>query len=298
MRKKKAGTKGLMKRLILTSLCVLIVTGTSFGDWPTPKWVQLPNETTYGMDVRMDRNDEEDERFLADDFLCSITEKITDIHFWGSWKNDVEGEITNIHLSIHSDIPADQLPYSRPGEQLWAMDFSQFDKQLYRDISPNYERWWDPVNQLYLRDGDSRIWQYNINIDPLAAFEQRGTPENPIVYWLDIYVETDGKGQFGWKTSSQHWNDDAVLGVPNPTGGPGMSWSELTYPYSIPPWMENSVDFAFVVTPEPGTILLLGTGLLTVISRRRRFNNMAQTQTTCAFGGTENQSNVFRRSER
>jgi len=294
MRKKEAGlTKGLMKRLILTSLFVLIVTGTSFGDWVAPKWVQLPNETSYGMDVRMDRNDEVG-RTLADDFLCTSTDKITDIHFWGSWKNDIEGEITKIHLSIHNDISASQSQsYSRPGEQLlWSMDFDsgQFAKRLYKDISPAYERWLDPINQQsYQRQGDQKIWQYNINIDPSVAFEQQGTADNPIVYWLDVYVETNGGGEFGWKTSSQHWNDDAVLGVPIPTGQAGISWSELGYPYSTPPWQGNSVDFAFVVTtiPEPGTIFLLGTGLLTVISRRRRFNNMAQRRTTYVFGGNK-----------
>jgi len=302
MRKKEAGlTKGLMKRLILTSLCVLIVTGTSFGDWVTPKWVQLPNETSYGMDVRMDRNDGV-ERTLADDFLCASTDKITDIHFWGSWKGDVEGVIKNIHLSIHEDISASQSQsYSRPGEQLWAMDFGsgQFAKQLYKDISPSYERWLDPINQQsYQREGDQKIWQYNINIDPSLAFEQQGTAEEPRVYWLDVYVETNGGGEFGWKTSSQHWNDDAVWGVPNPTGQPGISWSELGYPYSTPPWQGSSVDFAFVVTPEPGTILLLGTGLLTVISRRRRFNNMAQRRRTCVFGETSNEAGNFKGSER
>jgi hypothetical protein len=42
-----------------------------------------------------------------------------------------------------------------------------------------------------------------------------------------------------------------------------------------------------ICIPEPGTILLLGTGLLTVISRRRRFNNMAQRRTTYVFWGNK-----------
>jgi hypothetical protein len=67
-----------------------------------------------------------------------------------------------------------------------------------------------------------------------------------------------------------HWNDDAVMGIPNPTGGPDTSWLELTYPYSTPPWLGESVDFAFVVTPEPGTVVLLGLGGLSVLRRRRR----------------------------
>jgi len=37
---------------------------------------------------------------------------VQQVHFWISWTNDHVGFITNVHLSIHSDVPAP--PYSRP----------------------------------------------------------------------------------------------------------------------------------------------------------------------------------------
>jgi len=78
----------------------------------------------------------------------------------------------------------------------------------------------------------------------------------------------------------------------------GTPVTTLKFTISGSAGMAGVDNLTVVSVPEPGTILLLGTGLLTVISRRRRFNNMAQMRTTCAFGGTENWSNIFRRSER
>jgi len=73
-----------MKRLILISLCVVFVCGTAVADWiPTDpaKWVQLSDlEPTIGMDVYATYP-----KVLADDFLCTEPEPITDLPIWGSW---------------------------------------------------------------------------------------------------------------------------------------------------------------------------------------------------------------------
>ncbi len=68
------------------------------------KWLQLPDVSPTGIDIRVDRNDEMP-RTLADDFECDESGLITDVHIWGSWKDDIKGRITTIHLSIHGDIP-------------------------------------------------------------------------------------------------------------------------------------------------------------------------------------------------
>ena len=64
------------------------------------KWVQLPDLSPNGIDVRVD-----DLRIAADDFECRDTSLLTDVHLWGSWKDDWHGRIENIHLSIHGDDP-------------------------------------------------------------------------------------------------------------------------------------------------------------------------------------------------
>jgi hypothetical protein len=67
---------------------------------PNTKWVQLPDVSRHGIDIRVD-----DGRIAADDFECRETSLLTDVHLWGSWKGDEVGEIRNVHLSVHADDP-------------------------------------------------------------------------------------------------------------------------------------------------------------------------------------------------
>jgi|LGVE01.1.fsa_nt_gb hypothetical protein len=70
---------------------------------------------------------------------------------------------------------------------------------------------------------------------------------------------------WGWETSYEHWNDDAVRGN---IAGP---WEELRYPEGHP--LEGqSIDMAFEITtvPIPGAVWLLGSGLIGLVAVRRR----------------------------
>jgi hypothetical protein len=212
------------------------------------KWEQQPDTSEYegygtGMDIRFDRTDGIN-RLLADDFLCTETGPIRRIKLWGSWHNDVKCQINKIHLSIHNDKPAaENYGMSEPNALLWSKEFSpaDFNETLYN--SNVTEWWWDPYMNVVVYPGDHQIWQYDINI-PRGAFVQQGNSSNPIVYWLDAYVELDPMdpnfltAQFGWKTSSQHWNDAGVWWAPQ-----WNQWNELLYPSG--PYYYHSVDLAF-----------------------------------------------------
>jgi len=246
--------------------------GQPFGIWggwslrlgqPTEvtKWEQLPNMTDYGMDVRCDRRDGTN-RVLADDFLCEQTGPITKVRLWGSWKNDSKGQIKTIHLSIHSDDPVGiggtdpTNIYSKPDQLLWSGDFNapHFTETLFYDLTPDFEWWWQPGSPPIM-NGDHRIWQYEIPIDPCAAFIQQGSPSNPIIYWLDAYVLIDNSNSppdanFGWKVSGEtsHRLDDAVWSTND-----GNTWTEMLYPPPHP-MAGISVDLAFAIImgqPEP-----------------------------------------------
>lgn len=236
------------------------------------KWEQLPDESTEGIDIRMDRNDDV-ARILADDFLCTKTGLITDIHFWGSWKDDFKtGSLTSIHLSLYSDIPAvkaamstdhsdnhhgdPHIRHSRPGKLLWehTVYSGEYSETLYKDLCDpagpicNHEWFWDTYafsGQGAIPAADQNIWKYDILIDPNLAFQQEGTATDPIIYWLGIWVETSyAEEQFGWKTSISHWNDDAVY-------GDSSAWLELLYP-SKHPFANDSIDLSFqITTTEP-----------------------------------------------
>ena len=106
--------------LIVAAVCGWAVSARA--DWdpqnpdPDTKWVQLPD--VNGWDVNATYPS-----VLADDFLCTDTGVITDVHLWGSWKGDRVGELTTIKLAFFADAPAGQrTEYSQPGELLWKVE--------------------------------------------------------------------------------------------------------------------------------------------------------------------------------
>lgn len=212
------------------------------------KWLQKPDEDWTGIDIRCDRNDGFP-RTVADDFLCDQEGPIYDVHFWGSWLHDEKGNIEVIHLSIHEDIPQGPMGWSMPGDLLWEMDFypGEFNESLYAHVLDG-EWFWDPVTGMLLPSADFQIWQYDIDIPIEKCFIQEGTPNNPVVYWLDIWVKSDF-GEFGWKTSIDHWNDDAVYWFDD-----FPFWWELRYPPQHPLHPE-SIDMAFAITSRVGELV-------------------------------------------
>ncbi len=207
------------------------------------KWLQPPDLTPMGMDVNATIP-----LILADDFLCTEPGPITEIHVWGSWLNDIlpidPGNV-NFVLSIHTDIPANppDQPFSMPGEIIWLGHYAAGSFMFGPYAEELAEGWFDPAQQLYLPLGDTRCWHYIFPV-PEGELVQMGTPDNPVVYWLDVQALPQEGAMFGWKTSMLHWNDDAVWGLGNePYLGP---WSELRYP-DMHPYHPQSIDLAFAL---------------------------------------------------
>ena len=183
---------------------------------------------------------------LADDWMCSETGYVTDIHFWGSWLDDVEADISGFYISIFSDIPADQSPtgYSIPGDELWFSYITDFD---IVSMDPSPQGWFDPWNYWWEHPNHNMYYRYDITNITDAFYQENGT-----IYWLNIMADIPGAGMppfdpplWGWKTSLDHWNDDAVYSFYDP---PSYYWYELYNPE--PPY--ESLDMAFVITGEPG----------------------------------------------
>ncbi len=194
-------------------------------------------------------------KFLADDFQCNATGPITDIHVWGSWLNDRNPDFgatgvvgKNFQVAIYSDVPA--IPGatpSHPGELLWSATLTATER-LY---APATEEFFDP-NQNQIIGGDTAAWQYNFYIDEADAFVQQAGE----IYWLGVALSADvnGDGQvdlmdislmaqvapwaYGWKTSLDKFNDDAVwvdydwFGSADPANVPTdpLAWQELVHP--------------------------------------------------------------------
>jgi hypothetical protein len=166
---------------------------------------------------------------------------------WGSWQNDYlpfdfDPTAVDFILSFHEDIPVGPSGYSIPGDVLWYRHFlaGDFTAEVWRDGIQ--EGWMSPPDYYHF-PSDTVCWLYTFRVDPYDAFFQRGTADSGIVYWLDVQAYPhDAEAFFGWKTSHQHWNDDAVWGWgTEPFTGP---WYELRYP----PAHElagESIDLAF-----------------------------------------------------
>jgi hypothetical protein len=171
---------------------------------------QMPDES--GWDVKaMSPN------MLADDWQCSKTGLVRDLHFWGSWKNGVTGNIKKFDIVIFEDIPANPpgLPFSRPGSIIWRFPATNYVAKTI--TAPTMEGWYDPSTNTFTPNDHQTYYQYNIFLTPQQWFHQ----DSGKIYWLGISADVEpgaAQPEWGWKSTKDHWNDDAVWG-PIPTGG-------------------------------------------------------------------------------
>ena len=218
------------------------------------KWEQEPDLSIFGIDVECT-----EPFILADDFPCTATGPITVVDVFGSWLYDELPDgvpfAVEFTLSIHEDIPASANPdgYSKPGQVLWLQHFpaGAFEVMPYAE---NIEEGWltPPID--YLFPADWTCWRYRFDLTGVEElFFQMGTPDHPVVYWLDVQARPLAPARFGWKTSVMHWNDDAVWGMgAEPYPGP---WEELRYPPGHE-WHGESIDLAYRLYGPPEEIPL------------------------------------------
>ncbi len=269
----KAGAAMLLARrritICLVATMILAIGSMANADWNPGEpykmhYPQLPDP--LGWDVAFDDFAYTyGQKPLADDWLCTGTGPVTDIHLWVSWQGDMVGYITALNVAIYSDIPKedpeDPHSFSKPGRQLW-------QRLLYPDMikyGEGDQGWLDPFRTSVVTPHDHKdIYQLNIT-DIASPFEQiEGN-----IYWLVIngwWTKGDTEPFMwpGWKTSEDHWNDDAVYATYYIGGEDPWLWQELTDPIT-----GYSLDLAFVITPEPATICLLGLGALSLIRRKK-----------------------------
>jgi len=193
-----------MIKNILTLSCVLILllAATATADWSSGDghkmhWPQLPDEA--GWDVNATKP-----MVLADDWKCSETGWIKDIHFWGSWRGDFVDEIEYFVIVIADDIPADppNIPYSRPGKTL--KEYYIYEFAAVPIDPPTEEGWYDPATEIIIPNDHGSYFQYNVFLNESEWFWQ----ERDKIYWLNISaVLPDGSNAtWGWKSSQNHWN--------------------------------------------------------------------------------------------
>ena len=267
-----------MKKII----CLLII--MSFAGFAMAHWnvgdvhkmggngPQLPDPTGY--DVCLINNT------LADDWQCGETGPVDQIHFWISWKGITSSEfldqynIIGMNIEIWSDDPVGDTgiqgedpvnTWSKPFEHLWESNGIPEVTWVELIWEVGVQGWYDPfykfeplplVPPLVIENDHCNCEQVNVTIPTIPtglAFEQVvGT-----TYWLVLtsVTVTDPTVPVGWKTSTNHWNDDAVFLDPVQD-----IWVPLNqHPYCDPPPILRDpynahMDLAFVISGSGATL--------------------------------------------
>ena len=148
-------------------------------------------------------------------------------------------------LTIYSDVP-DPNPenpddWSHPGTALWSKTFDPYTYNAGLVVDERLEWWFDPVTNFWNFPGDTKVFQYDFYVDEADAFVQ----EAGTIYWLGVQYTFDGTFTLGWKSTLDHWNDDAVWW----NDDQGL-WQELRYGGTDPvhPLAPDSMDLAFAIT--------------------------------------------------
>ncbi|MBN1508566.1 MAG: hypothetical protein JW955_17080 [Sedimentisphaerales bacterium] len=202
------------------------------------KWHQDPDTSSkgVGVDMTVDTPKTWSAQMLADDFECTLSGPLTQIDLWGSFYLDTQPinglEDIQFTLSIREDIPASKtVKYSMPGKVLWRKTFKKGQFTVQASNGPR-QAYYSPCNAEYIINSHAKTLKYSFTIARDEAFMQTGTAAKPVVYWLCAQASVTQIAastiRFGWKTSTSHWNDDAVWAqAKEPFTG---TWQKLNYP--------------------------------------------------------------------
>lgn len=250
------------RRLLVFVAAASLMASVVRGDWKPGDsfkmhFPQLPDP--QGWDIEFVTAQHE----VADDWLCTETGPVSDIHFWYSVAQDKPTQIGTVTAIIYKDVPVGgeptPLPYSHPGQELWRRTFDASQFKVIDPFGTGTQGFADPQQSgsIGWQPNDHHLFKQINIVDIQNPFEQQqGT-----IYWLGLYVNWEGtQSPAGWKTSLEHFQDDAVYRTLQGT------WAELISPAGV------SLDMAFVITtiPEPATVLLLLLGTCGAVMTNRR----------------------------
>ncbi len=179
----------------------------------------------------------------ADDWVCTTTNPVTAIRWWGSflnWRSDTPPALPPaFQLAIWDDVPASGGGFSHPGRVLWVIECTNYTWQ--------FAGWdFDPRAQT-----NETCFRFEQQLAPAEWFYQTNRPSGSNIYWLSIAAMLPQGPQpgivYGWKTrpraATSPAPDDAVR-IFNPTApylgalyvqGQPIFWPDRT----------NSWDLAF-----------------------------------------------------
>jgi hypothetical protein len=202
-----------------------------------PIWAQASDTTGNGqnVDTTADAPKSWDPEIIADDFESRSTGPISLIMIWGAWYGLLPGgdpANADFVLTIRENLPpSGSRTYSMPGAVLWTKTFQKGSFSVAASNTDDQGYSSSAAGKAYSKF----IWQgyqYSFPLSDETAFATTGTPDKPVIYWLSVQAQVtrigDTTSRFGWKTSTNTSNGDAVWakGQEPYTG----TWQKWSYP--------------------------------------------------------------------
>ncbi|MGC9453467.1 MAG: PEP-CTERM sorting domain-containing protein [Phycisphaerae bacterium] len=246
-----------LARAVLAASVVVLLHASADGDWVSTDGhkMHFPQEADLHSDTGLAVYDVAPMR-LADDWQCSESGAVTGIHVWVSWKGDYDTSLAGADLTIRGD------DGTVPGGELWSRSFTgeEIVSQGWA-VNPDGLWWYDPVSGDVQAADHVGLLLLNFSIDAAEAFNQTQGQ----YYWLEVSLGLDEQAteQVGWSTTRDSYGDGAVW-----WDDQDSTWRRLKYPAGHP-WAQQEMDLAFVIVPEPATLLLLTAGAAIAAVRRR-----------------------------
>ena len=269
MRRLFAGLMSVSVAMVLMFLALPAMADWQPEDGHKMHFPQLPDPNGWDVEIVTESNK------TADDWQCSASGPVNDIHFWTSWAHDnerpdqdVPGRIQWITATIYSNIPVSVggPNFSQPGQELWNWTFNE-DQFSVRHAGFGDQGFYSAAADDWNRPDHQRFQQ--VNITDIAAVTEPFEQKQGEIYWLSLSASWEGtQWPVGWKTSQDHFEDAAVWWHDG-----NKVWSPLYDPQLGQQGIVQQLDFAFVITPEPSSFVMLGmaaVGLAACAWRKRR----------------------------
>ena len=194
-------------------------------------------------------------RQVADDWRCQRRTPVTAAVWWGSYigyrYEACQCQTTTPRpikpdyflLSIWTDVPAnpgDPSPFSHPGVKKWEYRTNKYDEVLV-----GYDKHPEPGEPS--TGGYEPVFRYSVKLSQTSWFLQEDVNN---IYWFSVvavYDQNDPTYPWGWTNHKHVFNDDAVAGHQDASGG--WIWEEL-YDQT-----GESEDMSFVLFTEPECLI-------------------------------------------
>ncbi|MCB9854638.1 MAG: hypothetical protein H6818_03040 [Phycisphaerales bacterium] len=179
------------------------------------------------------------DQWIADDFECTESGPINDIHFWISWREDVEGPIDDFTFEVNIFRDAGGMP----GPQLWQLGPPGSATITVRPYGQGFQGWNCPSTPFIHTNDHFAFYQVNITniLEPFQQIEGE-------IYWLVIRANPTPIGVVGWKTSG----NDPPTPTSNPHFGSWALWSTDLLNWQFVQSQIFLHDMAFVITNDGG----------------------------------------------